>query len=69
MKKLLTILLASVMLVGTCIGFSACGATLKGFDIDLAKAVFEDLGVEVVFEKINWDEKDIELSSKNIDLI
>ncbi len=40
-----------------------------GFDIDLAKAVGELLNLQVVFQEINWDTKEIELANKNIDLI
>ncbi len=42
---------------------------LIGFDTELAKATFEKLGVEVEFIEINWDSKEIELNSKNIDAI
>lgn len=42
---------------------------LIGFDTELAKAVCEKLGVEVEFIEINWDSKEIELNSKNIDAI
>ncbi len=42
---------------------------LIGFDTELAKAVGEKLGVEVEFQEINWDAKETELSSKNIDCI
>ena len=42
---------------------------LIGFDTELTKAVCEKLGVEPVFEEINWDSKEIELNSKNIDCI
>ncbi len=45
------------------------GNDLIGFDIDLAKAVGEKLGLTVEFQKINWDSKEFELSSKNIDCI
>ncbi len=40
-----------------------------GFDTELANAVSEKLGVPVRFEEINWDSKEIELNSKNIDCI
>ena len=40
-----------------------------GFDIDLAKAVAKELGVEVRFQSINWDAKDMELNNGNIDCI
>ncbi|MDD3171170.1 MAG: transporter substrate-binding domain-containing protein [Bacilli bacterium] len=45
------------------------GKELIGFDIDLARAVFTELGIEVVFQVINWDTKEFELDSKTIDLI
>ena len=45
------------------------GDQFIGFDTELTTAVFEKLGVEVKFEEINWDSKEIELSSKNIDCI
>lgn len=40
-----------------------------GFDIDLAKAVANELGVELRIQPIEWDSKLIELNSKNIDMI
>ena len=40
-----------------------------GFDTELANAVGEKLGVKVKFIEINWDSKEIELNSKNIDCI
>ena len=42
---------------------------LIGFDTDLAKAVCEKIGVEAKFVEINWDSKEVELNSKNIDCI
>ncbi len=42
---------------------------LVGFDTDLAKAVFEELGYEVNFKEIKWENKYIELSSNSIDCI
>ena len=42
---------------------------LIGFDTELTKAVCEKLGVEPEFIEINWDSKEIELNSKNIDCI
>lgn len=33
----------------------------KGFDIDLAKAVFKQYGITVNFQAINWDLKEAEL--------
>ncbi len=40
-----------------------------GFDTELANAVAEKLGIKVKFEEINWDSKEVELNSKNIDCI
>ena len=45
------------------------GDEFVGFDTELTKAVFEKLGIEVEFTEINWDSKEIELNSKNIDCI
>ena len=42
---------------------------LIGFDTELAQAVGEKLGLEVVFQIINWDTKVFELESKAIDVI
>lgn len=42
---------------------------IVGYDIDLAKAVAEKLGVELVCQPISWDAKELELSAKNIDCI
>ena len=40
-----------------------------GFDADMAKLVAEKLGVEVQFVEIDWDNKIMELDSKNIDAV
>ncbi len=40
-----------------------------GFDADLAAKVAEDLGVEVEFVEIDWDNKILELNNKNIDCV
>ena len=45
------------------------GDEFVGFDTELAKAVGEKLGIEIEFIEINWDSKEIELNSKNIDCI
>ncbi len=42
---------------------------LVGFDTELAKAVFEKLGYEVVFKEISWDAKYTDLASGTIDCI
>ncbi len=40
-----------------------------GFDADLAKAFAESLGVDVVFQVIDWDNKVMELDGKTIDVV
>ncbi len=45
------------------------GSDWIGFDADLAKKVAGDLGVEVQFEVIDWDNKLLELNNKNIDVV
>ncbi len=50
-------------------GFRDQENNLIGFDIDLAKAVGEVLGVSVEFQPIDWKTKDMQLSSKRIDCI
>lgn len=50
-------------------GFRDENGELVGFDIDLGKAVCDYLGVKATFQPINWDSKELELSSKNVDCI
>ena len=45
------------------------GDELIGFETDFAKAVCDKLGVTPDFQEINWDAKEIELTSKKIDCI
>ncbi len=40
-----------------------------GFDIDLAKEAATRMGLEIVLQPIDWDAKDLELSSGTIDCI
>lgn len=40
-----------------------------GFDADMAKAFAKELGVEVEFVEIDWDNKAMELSGKTIDCV
>ncbi len=42
---------------------------LIGFDTDLAKAVFENLGYEVIFQEIDWNQKYTDLDSGTIDCV
>lgn len=50
-------------------GFTDDNGEIVGFDIDLAKAVGEKMGVDVEVKPIDWDSKDMELSSGKIDVI
>lgn len=68
-KIVLALLLVAVVLTAV-LGAAACkDSTLIGFDVELAQAVGKDLGVEVEFVQINWDTKENELESKNVDLL
>ena len=49
--------------------FTDDNGEIVGFDIDLAKAVGEKMGVDVEVKPIDWDSKDMELSSGKIDVI
>ena len=42
---------------------------LIGFDTDLAKAVFEGLGYDVIFQEIDWSSKYTDLNAGTIDCI
>ena len=42
---------------------------LVGFDTEMAQAVAKKLGIDVEFSEINWDSKEVELNSKNIDCL
>lgn len=50
-------------------GFHDENNNIVGFDIDLAQAVCDKLGVELVLQPIEWDAKEQELNTKNIDCI
>ena len=42
---------------------------LVGFDTDLAKAVFEGLGYDVIFQEIDWSSKYTDLNAGTIDCV
>lgn len=97
MKKIVSLLLATLMVATLLVGCSSqkedwayiqdkgtlvIGITLyepmnyydeegnlTGFDTEFAEAVCEKLGVEPVFQVIEWDQKEFELQSKSIDCI
>ena len=50
-------------------GFIAEDGSYVGFDLDLARETADRLGLEFVAQPINWDAKDQELASGNIDCI
>ena len=50
-------------------GFTDDKGDIIGFDIDLAQAVCEKLGVKLKCQPIDWETKEQELNTKNIDCI
>ena len=50
-------------------GFRDTQNNIVGFDIELAKAVAEKMGVEAEFKVIDWASKEQELQNGNIDVI
>ena len=69
-KKIIVALILAAVCLTAVLGAAACSNTeLVGFDIELANAVGEDLGVSVEFAQINWKTKENELESKNVDLL
>lgn len=50
-------------------GFRDNAGNLVGFDVDMAKEAIGRLGMEVVFQPIDWNFKEQELDSGNIDMI
>ena len=50
-------------------GFRDEDNNIVGFDIDVAAAVCEKLGVTPEFVEIDWDTKIMELDSKSIDVV
>jgi polar amino acid transport system substrate-binding protein len=50
-------------------GFKDESGKYVGFDIDMANEFTKKIGVKLVLQPINWDTKDLELSSGNIDAI
>ncbi|MDR3149246.1 MAG: transporter substrate-binding domain-containing protein, partial [Oscillospiraceae bacterium] len=50
-------------------GYTAENGEIIGFDIDVANAVCEKLGWELKLQPIDWDAKEMELNSGNIDCI
>ncbi len=69
MKKVLALVCSLVLLVSGIAMFSGCGgSSLIGFDIELAQAVADELGVELECVEIDWDMKEAELENHSIDM-
>lgn len=50
-------------------GYTNADGEYEGFDLDVAYAVCDIMGVELVLQPIDWDAKELELNAKNIDCI
>lgn len=50
-------------------GFRDEDGELTGFDVELAQAVAEQMGLEVKLQPIDWKAKELELDGANIDVI
>ena len=50
-------------------GFRDEDGELVGFDIDLAEAVAEELGMKVEFKPIDWNAKEAELKAGTVDCL
>ncbi len=50
-------------------GMKDDNGNITGFDIELAKKVFEGTGVQVETKLIDWDSKELELNSGYVDLV
>ena len=67
--RVLSLLLSTAALAGLASCSTSNHEKLIGFDTDLARAVAAMLDVEVEFRETVWEQKEIELQSKQIDLI
>ncbi len=71
MKKLLA-KIGAVILSVACLFATACNQpeeVFVGFDTDLAKALGQELGLQIEFTEINWDLKESLLASEDVDLV
>ena len=50
-------------------GFRDEHGNVVGFDVDLVKEAARRMGVEIEFKSIDWDNKEAEITSGNIDMI
>ncbi len=70
MKKLIAKIVACALVVVSLFTMSACKKEVfVGFDTGLAKAVGEELNLEIEFVEINWDLKESLLASGEIDVV
>ena len=73
MKKFIKLLVSAILAVSMLGCLTACEEPPKevfvGFDTDLAKAVGEELGLEIEFVEINWDLKETLLNTEDVDLV
>lgn len=70
MKRFFKALIATSLVVVMLFSMTACNKKeLKGFDIDLAREVAKVLDVEVEFKEIDWDMKEMELTTNLIDVV
>ncbi len=69
MKKFLAVICSLAVLAGGIAMFAGCNSkTPIGFDIELAQAVADKIGVKLRCEEINWDAKEAELENHSIDM-
>ena len=75
MKKLFTLIMSLIMSVTACLGLTACGKQLVGFDIDLATEVLayvnekNNANLRIEFVEIDWNAKETLLENGTIDLV
>ncbi len=73
MKKFIKILVSAILSITMLGCLTACEEppeeVFVGFDTDLAKAVGEELGLQIEFVEINWDLKESLLNSEDVDLV
>ena len=50
-------------------GFTDENGNIVGFDVDLAKEAAKRMGVELNFKIIDWNNKEMEITSGNVDMI
>lgn len=50
-------------------GFRDESGNITGFDVEMAQAVADHMGIKVKFQPINWSSNVMELSSGNVDLL